>query len=131
MLYPAHKKICDYFGKRNIPIILHSCGCVKSFIPFFIELGVNCLEPLEVKAGMDIIELKKEYGKEIAFMGGIDVRKMSIDDPGIIENEIKTKIETAKTGGGYIYHSDHSVPDNVSFEQYKRVIDLVKKYGKY
>ncbi|MFC1725875.1 uroporphyrinogen decarboxylase family protein, partial [candidate division KSB1 bacterium] len=68
VLFPAHKNTCDYFRSRNIPIILHSCGCVKSFIPFFIELGISCLEPLEVKAGMDVIELKKKYGKEIAFM---------------------------------------------------------------
>ena len=80
---------------------------------------------------MDLKELKKKYGTEISFMGGIDVRKMSMTDPGIIEDEIKAKLEIAKTGGGYIYHSDHSVPDNVSFKQYKRVIDLVKEYGKY
>jgi len=49
----------------------------------------------------------------------------------VIEEEIRTKFEVAKRGGGYIYHSDHSVPDSVSFEQYKRVIELVQKYGRY
>lgn len=49
----------------------------------------------------------------------------------VIEEEIKTKITFAKKGGGYIYHSDHSVPDDVSFENYKKVISLVLKYGKY
>ena len=62
-------------------------------------------------------------------MGGIDVRLMALDDPKPIEEEIKRKITVAKEGGGYIYHSDHSVPKNVSFKQYKRVIELVKKYG--
>ncbi|MFC1724226.1 uroporphyrinogen decarboxylase family protein [candidate division KSB1 bacterium] len=131
VLMPAHKKVVDFFKSKNMPVILHSCGCVKDFIPFFIELRIDCLQPLEVKAGMDLIELKRQYGKEIAFMGGIDVRKMSSDDPDEIEMEIKNKFEVAKQGGGYIYHSDHSIPDNVSFEQYKRVIHLVKKYGKY
>jgi uroporphyrinogen decarboxylase len=56
---------------------------------------------------------------------------MSAEDPKIIEEEIKTKVSFAKQGGGYIYHSDHSVPDDVSFEQYKRVIELVHEYGKY
>ena len=56
---------------------------------------------------------------------------MSAEDPKVIEEEIKTKISVAKQGGGYIYHSDHSVPDDVSFEQYKRVIELVHKYGRY
>ena len=131
VLYPAHKKVFGFFKNMGIPVILHSCGCVKEFIPYYIEGGIDCLQPLEVKAGMDIIELKKKYGQKIAFMGGIDVRKMAVNDPEIIEEEIKTKFDAAKEGGGYIYHSDHSVPDNISFEQYKRVIELVLKYGKY
>ena len=74
---------------------------------------------------------KKKYSDKICLLGGIDVRLMTLDDPKPIEKEIKEKITVAKEGGGYIYHSDHSVPKNVSFQQYKRVIELVKKYGKY
>lgn len=64
-------------------------------------------------------------------MGGIDARKMAYEDPKEIEEEIKNKIPFAMKGGGYIYHSDHSIPDNVSFQNYKRTIELVMKYGKY
>jgi uroporphyrinogen decarboxylase len=130
-LHPVFKKLCSYFRSRNMPVILHSCGRVKDLIPYFIEEGINCLQPLEVKAGMDLVKLKEQYGDKMSFMGGIDVRLMALDDPVPIENEIKTKIGAAKVGGGYIYHSDHSVPKNVSFENYKRVIDLVRKYGRY
>ena len=130
-LFPAHKKLFEFFNSRGIPVILHSCGCVKDFIPQFIEAGLTCLQPLETKAGMDLVELKKQYGDKLAFMGGIDVRAMAADDPAVIEEEISTKVGFAKQDGGYIYYSDHSVPDNVSFEQYKRVIELVHKYGKY
>ena len=52
-------------------------------------------------------------------------------DPKVIEEEISAKIPIAMEGGGYIYHSDHSVPNDVSFNQYKRVMDLVLKYGAY
>jgi len=123
--------LCDFFKSKDMPIILHSCGRVKEFVPFYIEAGLTCLHPLEVKAGMDLIELKKSYGDVLAFMGGIDVRKMAAENQREIEEEIKTKITFAKKGGGYIYHSDHSVPDNVSFERYKYVIELVHKYGTY
>lgn len=114
-----------------MPIILHSCGNVKGLIPYIIKAGFDCLHPLEVKAGMDIIELKMQYGTELAFMGGIDVRLMADPDPRRIEEEISKKFAVAKKGGGYIYYSDHSIPNNVSFDQYKRVIELVNKYGKY
>jgi uroporphyrinogen decarboxylase len=56
---------------------------------------------------------------------------MANPDPKAIEEEIKTKIPFAKKGGGYIYHSDHSVPSNVSFGQYCRVMALVAEHGKY
>jgi len=130
-LFPAHKRLFDFFKSKGMPVILHSCGNVNAFVSQFIEAGLTCLQPLETKAGMNLIELKKNYGDKLAFMGGIDVRAMSAEDPKIIEEEIKTKVSFAKQGGGYIYHSDHSVPDDVSFEQYKRVIELVHEYGKY
>jgi uroporphyrinogen decarboxylase len=104
---------------------------VRKLIPQFIEAGYDCLQPLEVKAGMDLVQLKQDYGDRLAFMGGIDVRAMAHPDPAVIEREIRTKIPVAKQGGGYIYHSDHSVPDNVSFAQYQRVIELVHRYGTF
>ncbi|MGC9319058.1 MAG: uroporphyrinogen decarboxylase family protein [Armatimonadota bacterium] len=128
---PAHAKVCDFFHGYGLKVILHSCGCVAPLIPDLIDAGFDCLQPLEVKAGMDLVALKEQYGQELAFMGGIDVRAMADPDPRVIEEEIATKIGLAKRGGGYIYHSDHSVPDNVSFQQYEYVIELVHKHGQY
>ncbi len=127
----AHAKVYEFFHSKGLPTILHSCGCVEEFIPDLIDAGLDCLQPLETKAGMDLIKLKETYGDKLAFMGGIDVRKMSDPDPDVIEEEIRAKILCAKEGGGYIYHSDHSVPDNVSFQQYCRVIELVNEHGAY
>ncbi len=131
LIFPADKMICSYFHDKGMPIILHSDGDLRKIVPDLIEAGFDCLQPIEVKAGMDLIELKKEYGDRLAFMGGIDTRLMSDNNPDKIEEEIRSKFEVVKKGGGYIYHSDHSVPDIVSFSQYKRVMELVKKYGKY
>lgn len=127
----ADAMVFSFFRDHGKPVFLHSCGNVAEIIPDLIEVGLDCLQPLEVKAGMDLIELKKQYGDELAFMGGIDVRAMAADDPTLIEREIASKFEVAMVGGGYIYHSDHSVPKNVSFERYQHVIELVRKYGTY
>ena len=131
VLQPAHRRYLEPFKRRGLPCMLHSCGNVTEAIPDLLDAGWTALQPLEVKAGMDLIGLKKKYGDVMAFMGGIDVRNMALDDPGPIEEEIRTKITAAKQGGGYIYHSDHSVPDNVSFANYCHVIDLVHQYGSY
>ena len=130
-LHPVFKELCRYFHGHGMHVILHCCGRVKDLIPYFIEEGIDCLQPLEVKSGMDLVKLKEEYGDKISFMGGIDVRLMALENPKPLEKEIREKVLVAMEGGGYIYHSDHSVPNNVSFQQYNRVIELVRKYGKY
>jgi len=131
-LRPTLKHLFDYFKAEGIPVILHSDGCARDLIPYFIEDGLACLQPLEVKAGMDLVELKKNFGDRLTFMGGIDVRAIANTDPSVVEYEIKTKVSFAKKGGGYIYCCDaDSVPENVSFGQYCRVVELVRKYGSY
>ena len=129
--WPHDRDVWDFFHAKGLPVILHSDGCVKALIPHFLDAGLDCLQPLEVKAGMDLVELKRTYGDRLAFMGGIDARAMADPDPSAIEREIRTKFEVAMPGGGYIYHSDHSVPNNVSFHQYCRVMELVQQYGAY
>lgn len=131
LLLPAHRLICDCFRSRGKPMLIHTCGNVMQLIGLLIEAGFDCIQPLEVKAGNDLLALKHEYGERLCFMGGIDVRAMASDDPEDIVREISSKIPPAKQGGGYIYHSDHSVPDNVSFHQYKRVMELVAEHGSF
>jgi uroporphyrinogen decarboxylase len=129
--YRGDKTLYTYFHSKGMKNILHSCGNVKELIPILIDTGLDCLQPLEVKAEMDIVELKKTYGDRLAFMGGIDTRLIGDPDKTKIEEEIKKTIEAAKEGGGYIYHSDHSIPTSVSFEDYQFLMDLIKKYGIY
>jgi len=131
MELPSQKRMCDFFHSHGLPVILHTDGNVWKLIPLLLEAGFDCLQPCEVKAGMDLVELKRQYSDWLALMGGIDVRAMAHPDPSVIEHEITTKIPVAKKGGGYIYHSDHSVPDNVSFDQYRHVMELVAEYGAY
>ncbi|RIK29218.1 MAG: hypothetical protein DCC55_38195 [Chloroflexi bacterium] len=125
----SDQMLCDYFHSLDIPVIYHTDGDIHKLIPPLIEAGVDCLQPLEAKANMDVRELKAEYGDRLAFMGNIDTRKMADPDSRVIEEEIRTKLEVAKVGGGYIYHSDHSVPPTVTLDQYQRVLELVREYG--
>jgi len=129
VLRPAHKRACDWAHAKGCKVMLHSCGNIMELIPELIDVGFDALNPLETKAGMDLVRMKELYGNDLVLVGGIDVRKMS--DPDAIEGEIRTKIPKAKIGGGYAYHSDHSVPDSVSLEDFRRVVELVKKYGSY
>lgn len=129
LVYPHHRRLCDHFAGHGLKTILHSDGNIAPLIPHFLEAGFAALNPLEVKAGLDIRELAEQYGKRLVFYGNIDVRELSgsKDD---IEREIVSKLSVVRETGGYIYHSDHSVPNSVSFGNYAYAIELIKRYGR-
>ena len=128
---PADNKRNAACHELGMQTILHSCGRVKGLIPDLVECGFDCLQPLEVKAGMDLTELKPAYGNEIAFFGGINTMLMEESDDSLIEEEIRAKVTLAKKGGGYLFHSDHSIPKDVSLKKYMFVLECARKYGAY
>lgn len=100
-------------------------------IPFLLEAGIDCLQPLGVKAGMDVRHLKQEYGNRLAFMGNIDAGLFQENDRVGLEAEIRSKILIAMKGGCYVYYSDHSIPPGTTLETYRYALELVHHYGKY
>ena len=97
----------------------------------YIEAGFDCLQPLETKASMDIRKLCPRYGKDLAFFGNIDVMKMITNDLDLIEAEIISKFAAGKATRGYAYHSDHSVPPQVSWQTYQEIMRMVERHGNY
>jgi uroporphyrinogen decarboxylase len=130
LVYPHHKRLCDHFAGYGLKTMLHSDGNIAPLIPHFLDAGYSALNPLEVKAGLDVRELAGTYGNRLVFYGNIDVRKLS-GSREEIEQEITSKLAAVKETGGYIYHSDHSVPNSVSFENYAFAIELIKQHGTY
>lgn len=130
LVMPQHARIIGAFRRAGKPAILHTDGNVKPLIPYFIEAGFTALQPLEAKAGMDVRELKALYGDKLAFIGNIDARALA-GGPDRISQEVNAKVPIAAKGGGYIAGSDHSVPPDVSLDNYRFFLDLVKKVGSY
>jgi len=131
LFWPDHKRLADWAHAHNMKFIYHTDGNINGVMDLYIAAGFDCVQPLEVKASMDIRELCPRYGKELAFFGNVDVMTMISNDMDLIEEEVRQKIEAGKTTRGYVYHSDHSVPPQVSWQTYQGIIELVKKYGAY
>lgn len=131
LIQPAHKYTIDYAKSKGLPVIMHSCGYIEPLLPGMIEAGIDCLQVIEVKAGMDLLKLHKLYGDKISFMGGIDVRTLYTNDRAIIDKELETKIPVVKNGFGYFLHSDHSIPKTVNYETYCYFIQKGLELGKY
>lgn len=126
---PFHKKAIDWAHERGLLAELHSCGYIEPMVPDLVEIGVDMLNPLEIKAGMDPLKLKSEYGDKLAFHGGINAQLWS--DTDAVLAEMERIIPLLKEGGGYMFASDHSIPNNVSFETMTRVAELAKWLGTY
>jgi len=127
---PHYARLGRFLHENDITFWLHCCGDCRALLGDFIECGLDVLQPLQAQAGMDVRQLKPIYGQDLTFWGNISVPKMAgpAED---CEAEIREKITVAKQGGGYMYHSDHSVPPEVSFDRYRWVLELVDRYGRY
>jgi hypothetical protein len=128
---PHLKRIIDVCHAAHLPVVYHGCGNAKAIYADMHELGLDAYNPLEAKSGLDVVELRKEYGHDIfAFCGNIDARNWGYGSDQEVTDEVMRKLNAAK-GGGYIVQSDHSVPSNVSAERFELVYNLVKKHGSY
>lgn len=129
MLKPLQKRAIDWAHNKGIPAYLHSCGNIEPFIPELVELGLDGLNPLEVKAGMDPLGIKSTYGDSLVLHGGINA--LLWNDLDAMEEVLRENIPVLKERGGYIFGTDHSIPSTVSAKDLKYIIGLVKKLGQY
>ncbi|MBN2308108.1 MAG: hypothetical protein JXR94_04010 [Candidatus Hydrogenedentes bacterium] len=131
IVFPGHQRTVGFAKSAGLPVIMHSCGYVEPLVPGMIDAGIDCLQVIEVKAGMDLIQLYRDYGDRLSFMGGMDVRILYSNDRGAIEEELQRKIPVVKGNYGYVLHSDHSIPDQVEYESYKYFVDRGLELGRY
>ncbi len=129
ILKPVHKRAIEWAHAKGIKAHLHSCGNINPFVPELIDIGLDALNPLEVKAGMDPIALKKRFGPDLVFHGGINA--VLWDNPDRIKEEMRRIVPVMKQNGGYIFSSDHSIPDSVSLEDFRGIVALAKELGRY
>lgn len=127
---PWVARMVEAVHEHGLPVIYHGCGNVNAIFSDFIEIGVDAYNPLETKAGMDVLDLKRRFGHQIAFVGNSDIRVWETNDLDLIRREVLLKLNAAK-GGGYIFQSDHSVTSAVSGRTYDYIVNLVRTYGRY
>lgn len=130
---PRIKQMFDAFKKANpdIKLAWHSCGSILPIIPDFIEIGLDILNPLQPMAtGMEPEFIKKEYGKDLAFFGAIDVQNLlPFGSPDEIKAEVTRRIDILGAGGGYIVAPAHNIQPDTSVENILAMYEAVKNYS--
>jgi uroporphyrinogen-III decarboxylase len=127
---PWVKAITDYAHSCGLDVIYHGCGNVNAIFEDFIDVGIDAYNPLEVKAGMDVIDLRRRFGHRIGLFGNNDVQLWETGDLEAIRRQVLRKLNAAR-GGGFIFCSDHSVSGAVSGRTYDYIVKLVREIGRY
>ena len=130
LLFPQHKRIGDFLHANGIHFLMHSCGKIDGRLPDLIDAGLDVIQAMQANTGMDISVMKAEYGDKITFWGNIGEQEFKAGKEAV-EAEMRHKIPTAMVNGGYIYHSDHSIPPEVSLETYEYAMKVLDEIGKY
>lgn len=120
--------------KPDVKIIFHSCGNVRPVIADFIEMGVDILNPVHVSAsGMEAVQLKKDFGKDIVFWGGgVDTQHiLPTGTPEQVKDDVKRNIDALAPGGGFVFSTIHNIQAEVPPQNIKAMLDALKEYGKY
>ncbi len=133
MLKPIHADFINFIKSRTkAKVLFHSDGDVVPLIEDFIEIGVDILNPIQTSAGSmsDLPSLKKRFGKNIVFCGGIDSHRIlpfgSVED---VRQEVRRVIHTLGPGGGYLLGAVHTVMNDVPPENVLAMVDAVEEFG--
>ena len=129
LLKPVHKRAVDWAHEKGIYAHLHFCGDIMTRIDDLLDVGIDALNPLEVKAGMEPLRLKRECGDRLVLRGGINA--VLWNDRDAIIAEIDRMVPVLKENGGYIFSSDYSIPKSVSLENFRAIVEEVKRVGRY
>ena len=117
MILPYQKRLFGFIKQRaEVPLLLHSCGSVREFIPDLIEAGVDALNPIQVSAaGMNPAELKREFGRDLVFWGGgCDTQEVLCRrSPEQVKAEVRRRAADLAPGGGFVFTQVHNIQPDV------------------
>lgn len=125
----GEKQEYELIKKYRKNVFVHSCGNVTRIMDDLVELGVECLNPIQPEC-MDIYGIKEKYGNKMAFYGGISTqRTLPFGTPQEVEAEARRVIEAMSKNGGYITAPSQEIQEDVPYENLCALINTAKQYG--
>ncbi len=123
---PWHRRLAELCHEYGALVHMHSHGNINKIIKDIYEAGIDLLNPNDPCDGMDLPELKKNYGDRITFVGGID--KFFFDWDHERREQYVTELVN-KTGGGFILMDSGGVPENVTAGEFRRIKSLFERFS--
>jgi uroporphyrinogen decarboxylase len=128
---PRMKRIIEPALEAGIPVLFHSDGKIDEIIEDLIDIGVDCINPLD-PYGVNYREYKKKYGDRLALAGNIDVEfPLSKGTPEDVVKDVREHMDIMKPGYGYIACSSHSIVNYIPYKNFIAMINAIHELGKY
>jgi uroporphyrinogen decarboxylase len=135
VIRPRQQRVIDTIKKHSkAKIWYHTCGDCSVYIPDFIEMGIDILNPVQISTpGMDPRCLKEKWGKEIVFWGGgIDSQHvLPFATPEQVRQQVRENVEMFKPGGGYVFNNVHNIQAGVPPENIVAMYEAAYEFGFY
>jgi uroporphyrinogen decarboxylase len=129
---PGLKRVIEGFHAVGLPVIKHTDGNIRPLLDMILDSGIDCLDPIDPIAGMDIEEMKKNHGHRVALKGNVDcAHTLTFGTEAQVVEETKSVIRKAGYGGGLIVSSSNSIHSKVKPGNYLAMWNAVRMYGKY
>jgi uroporphyrinogen-III decarboxylase len=128
---PHFERLTQPARNANVPIIFHSDGKVDDAVEMLIDMGINCLNPMDT-SGVDYRDYKKKYGHRVTLWGNIDIQSPLVQGtPEDVRKDVKDHMQALKPGGRWIAGSSHSIVNYIPHENFVTMINAFHEYGKY
>jgi uroporphyrinogen-III decarboxylase len=128
---PFYRRINDWVhSNTSWKTFKHSCGAVGTFMSRFIDAGFDIINPVQIAAkGMDPVQLKKNYGKELVFWGGgVDTQKtLPYGTPDQVRDEVLRLCEVFGRDGGFVFNTVHNIQANVPVENIVAMVNAIQE----
>jgi len=132
ILGPAFREVIAGFKSDGCLCIKHSDGDVSDLIDFWIDAGIDCLDPIDPGAGLDLATIKRSHGGRICLKGNVDCAGvLPSGAPDEVAAATRECIEAAEANGGYILSSSNTIHRGVPPENYRAMLEALRKFGTY
>jgi uroporphyrinogen decarboxylase len=135
LIQPRHRRLFSFIKEQAlVKVFYHTCGAVRKVIPDLIDAGIDILNPVQISAaGMDLDELKQEFGGDMVFWGGgVDTQSvLGTATPDQVKEHVRQNIEALAPGGGFVFAAVHDIQANVPPENIMAMWQAWQEYGVY
>ncbi len=131
LLKPRYERLFAIGKRLGLPIWFHSCGDITAVLPDLIEIGMDVWETVQLQTlPITPAELKRRYGRDVAFFGGVNTQSLPFANPGAVADEVRRSIEALAEGGGYICGPDHHIKPDVPAANVLALFETARQFRK-